>query len=71
MGAKKQLHIIFKNKEDKFVTIRIDNPKEDVNKDNIEDVSLTISENNIFGEDLIPVRAEIIETTTETMFLND
>lgn len=66
---KEQLHLVFKKVSDeKTFIIRIDDPKEDLVKDSIEDAVLTIVESKVFG-DLIPVRAQIITTSIENIEL--
>lgn len=68
---KKQLHLIFeKITGGKRFTVRIDDPKEDLSKEQVQDAALTIVESEIF-EDMVPVSAHIIETSVEIMDLAD
>lgn len=68
---KEQLHIIFKNKEDRNVTIKIDNPKSTIVTEDIQSVANVIIQTQAFGENLIPVRAELVTTSIEEFYLND
>ena len=68
---KKQLHLIFeKVKDEKKFTVRIDNPKENLAKLEVQDVAYTIIVSNVF-EEMVPVSAHIIETSAEVMDLAD
>lgn len=67
---REQLHIVFKDEEDKNVIIKIDNPVAGIDSIQIEGVAEIISQSDVFGFGLIPVRAEIVTTSTETFYLN-
>ena len=66
---KKQLHLIFeKTKDEKKFTVRIDNPKENLSKLQVEDAAYSIIESGVF-EDMTPISAHIIETSVEVIDL--
>lgn len=68
---KKRLQLIFKNLDDKKITISIDEPKEDLTTMDIKSCMDTIVEKNIFdypsGGLVETVGARIVTTTVEEM----
>ena len=62
---KEVLHLIFKDEHDKQFIIKIADPDGGIDSIQIEGVCEDIIESEVFGKDIIAVKAELVTTTVE------